>query len=240
MNGSARSPNVDDKTAVNRVVQVVGAFSLVSVAASFCVVCSVFAGICRGSASAGELPGQRGGEKREGVIAEAMTEFFIPPRPLGQTRTPRNKGEELLMPLGGTTPDENTTVSPWTTGEPQGVLGKRNQPAPALPRSRWYDPSPTNSAHQPPPPWPLALGIPPRLRRGAHSQGRSRYRRANSMKTASPLSTRGDFRGVLAGYGGLHRARVLAYKPPFSFGSRQTKFAASFVSPFPLYTAIFG
>ena len=32
----------------------------------------------------------------------------------------------------------------------------------------------------------------------------------------------------------------LLYMPPGALGSRQTKFAASFVSPVPLYTAVFG
>jgi len=35
-------------------------------------------------------------------------------------------------------------------------------------------------------------------------------------------------------------ARQVLYNPPDTFGSRQTKFVASFVSPLPLYTATFG
>jgi hypothetical protein len=80
------------------------------------------------------------------------------------------------MPPGGARFDEST-VPPWTRGDFQGGLGRGNHPTPALrdrrrcaSHPRWLDPSPTNTAHQPPPPWPLATASTPRLRRGAYLQ----------------------------------------------------------------------
>ena len=75
------------------------------------------------------------------------------------------------MPRCGVTFDEKS-VPPWTRGDFRGVLNAGTNPhRRGVPLSRWFDPSPTSTAHQPPPPWPLAPASPPRLRRGAYSQG---------------------------------------------------------------------
>jgi hypothetical protein len=67
------------------------------------------------------------------------------------------------MPPGGATFDEST-VPPWTRGDFRGVWeGETIPPWRSAPLSRWLDPSPTNTAHQPPPPWPLATGRHPLL-----------------------------------------------------------------------------
>ena len=47
-----------------------------------------------------------------------------------------------------------------------------NPPRAPQPLSLLFDPSPTNTTHQPPPPWPLAAASPPQLRRGAYFQSR--------------------------------------------------------------------
>jgi hypothetical protein len=60
------------------------------------------------------------------------------------------------MPPGGATFDENSV--PLGQGGTSGGFRTREQtqPSAAQPLSRWFDPSPTNTALQPPPPWPLA------------------------------------------------------------------------------------
>ena len=55
-------------------------------------------------------------------------------------------------------------------GGPRGGFEPGNNPSRRSYRCHG-DLSPTNTAHQPPPPWPLAPASPPRLRRGAHFQG---------------------------------------------------------------------
>jgi hypothetical protein len=61
------------------------------------------------------------------------------------------------MAPGGARFDEST-VRPLDKGGLQGGVweGETIPPRPCAPPSRWLDPSPTNTAHQPPPPWPLA------------------------------------------------------------------------------------
>ena len=72
------------------------------------------------------------------------------------------------MPRCGATFDEKS-VPPWTRGDFRGVLNAGTNPhRRGVPLSRWFDPSPTSTAHQLPPPWPLAPASPPRLRRGAY------------------------------------------------------------------------
>ena len=62
-------------------------------------------------------------------------------------------------------------LSPLGEGGTSGGFERGNKPPPA-PRALtwWFDPSPSNTAHQPPPPLPLAPASPPRLRRGAYFQ----------------------------------------------------------------------
>src|SRR6185436_6337612 len=59
--------------------------------------------------------------------------------------------------------------------------------------SQCFDSLPTNTAHQPPPPWPLALASPPRLRRGAH------FQRSFSCPLRRPL----DKGGLQVGFGAV-------------------------------------
>ncbi len=72
------------------------------------------------------------------------------------------------MPRCGATFDEKRP--PLDKGGLQGGFEPGNNPSRRSCRCRG-ELSPTNTAHQPPSPWPLAPASPPRLRRGAHFQG---------------------------------------------------------------------